>query len=366
MKIFIFKQTLEYGGSSKMMIFIANALAKIGHEVIIFMYENATEEDVRKITLQKLNNRVKFIEYNGIAVSSNKHINNIKIIKKTIAEQRPDVIVSFLTFPNFYATIVGNLLGIPVIISERGNPYVIKNIKDKIVYSFFNFASGAVFQTEGAKAYFSKRLQKQSCVIPNPVVRENDNVRFDTSTDNHEIVFIARFENMQKRQDLMVNALEKVVKVFPDTILKFYGTGKDLPMIENIVKEKNLESNVRFIGYTNNPEEEMVKSEVFVLTSDYEGIPNSLIEAMSVGMPVVSTDCDPGGARMLIEDGVNGILVPKNDAQGIADAIIRIFKDKELREKLSREAYKITEKYTEEKIAEQWHDYITSVAKRHK
>ena len=118
------------------------------------------------------------------------------------------------------------------------------------------------------------------------------------------------------------------------------------------------------MGSTNKPEYAMIDSEVFVLTSDYEGIPNTIIEAMSVGMPVVSTDCDPGGARLLIENGVNGFIVPKNKPQAIAEKIIEIFSSQELRKKFSTEAAKITECFTEEKIAKQWLDYIHKVAKK--
>ncbi len=353
--VFIIKQ-LSLTGAPKMLTFVANAMAKEGHDVTMVLYAG-TE------IMQPLHKNIKVWNQNIQCTGVTKHFKMISRLKKVIAEIAPDVIVSFLCFPNLYATIIGRMLRIPVIISERGNPYTLKGLKNHIMYSLFNLANGAVFQTEGARAFFNKRLQKRSCVIPNPVVRKN-NIKFDISTDNHEIIFVARFENVQKRQDLMVVAFEKVLAIYPDAILKFYGTGEDLKMIQSLVKNKGLENNVCFLGYSDNPEEEMVKSEVFVLTSDYEGIPNTLIEAMSVGMPVVSTDCDPGGAKMLIEDGVNGILVPKNDAQCVADAIIRIFKDKELREKLSYEAYKITDKYPEEKIARQWLEYIKNMAKK--
>lgn len=362
MKVLFLTRTLSYGGAAKMIAFVANTLTKSNHDVTILLVSGVE-------VLQPVEKNIKIINKNIEAINGKyKHFKRIDKIKDIIKDENPDVIVSFLTFPNFYATIIGRILSIPVIISERGNPFCDKGLKDELMYYCLNFANGAVFQTNGAKEYFSKRLQKRSCVIPNPVVRKsnNNNIKFDISTDNHEIVYVARFDNVQKRQDLMVEAFEKVLATYPDAVLKFYGTGKDLGMIENLVITKKLENNVRFMGYSDKPEEEMVKSEVFVLTSDYEGIPNTLIEAMSVGMPVVSTDCDPGGARMLIENNVNGVLVPKNDAEGIANAIVKIFSDKDLRGRISKEAYKITEKYTVDKISRQWHDYIMKIIKKGK
>lgn len=360
MRILFFNKSIDYAGAAKMMAFVANSASNNNHEVSILLFSNNKIE-------QKLNEDIKIIYKKNDAPGFFNHIKNIINLKKIIKECNPDVIVSFLIIPNFYASIIGYILGIPVIISERGDPYsYIKKggRKGKVIHKSYNLASGAVFQTNGAKEFFSKKLQKRSCVIPNPVVRKNNGIKFNSYTENHEIVFVARFQNAQKRQDLMIEALEKVIVTYPDTLLKFYGTGEDQAMIENLVQDKGLENNVRFMGYTNSPEEVMVNSEVFVLTSDYEGIPNSLIEAMSVGMPVVSTDCDPGGARMLIKDGVNGMLVKKNDAQGIADAIINIFSDKNLRLRLSEEAYKITETFSEDKIAKLWIEYITSIAKK--
>ncbi len=358
MKVLFLKESLYYGGAAKMMAFVANNLSKYNIDVVMLLYNS--KDSIQ----QKIDNNIRLINHSIAAKGKFKHFSNIFKLKKIIQKEAPDVIISFLTFNNLYASIIGKITGIPTIISERGNPYALKGFKNKIILSMFNLASGAVFQTNGAKEFFSEKLQKRGCVIPNPVVRKNNASKFNSSTDNHEIVFIARFENVQKRQDLMIEALEKVIVTYPDTLLKFYGTGEDQAMIENLVRDKGLENNVRFMGYTNSPEEVMVNSEVFVLTSDYEGIPNSLIEAMSVGMPVVSTDCDPGGARMLIKDGVNGMLVKKNDAQGIADAIINIFSDKNLRLRLSEEAYKITETFSEDKIAKLWIEYITSIAKK--
>lgn len=357
MKILFLKHVLDYGGAAKMMSFVANSLSKKNHDVTILLYKGGEIQ-------QKLEDKIKIINENIAVTGKFKHLKNICRIKRIISREKPDVIISFLHFPNLYATIIGKMLGIPVIISERGNPYSLKGLKDRMILKSFNYANGAVFQTEGAKSFYSKKLQARGSVIPNPIVKKNINAKFDIGTENHEIVFIARFQNIQKRQDLIVEALEKVINVYPDTVLKFYGTGNDLPMIENLVKNKHLENNVRFMGYTNTPEEVMVNSEVFVLTSDYEGIPNSLIEAMSVGMPVVSTDCDPGGARLLIENGVNGFIVPKNDTEAIAKKIIELFSNKELREKFSKEATKITERFTEEKIAGQWLEYIHKIAKK--
>lgn len=354
--VFIIKQ-LSLTGAPKMLTFVANAMAKEGHDVTMVLYAG-TE------IMQPLHKNIKVWNQNIQCAGATKHLKMISRLKKVVAEIAPDVIVSFLCFPNLYATIIGRMLKIPVIISERGNPYILKGLKNHIIYSLFNLANGAVFQTNGARDFFNKGLQKRATVIANPVVKREGLTMYDPKTDNHVISHIARFENVQKRQDLMIKAMHFVLKAYPDAVLKLYGDGEDFEKMQKLTEEENLTHNVLFMGSTNKPEYAMIDSEVFVLTSDYEGIPNTIIEAMSVGMPVVSTDCDPGGARLLIENGVNGFIVPKNKPQAIAEKIIEIFSSQELREKFSTEAAKITECFTEEKIAKQWLDYIHKVAKK--
>ena len=357
MKAVFIKRNLTFGGSSKMLAFVANAMAQEGHDVTMVLYEGS---DV----MQPLHSNIKVWNKNIMCQGATKHFKMISQLKKIIKEIAPDVIISFLCFPNFYATIIGRILRIPVIISERGNPYTLKGLRNRIIYSMFNLANGAVFQTEGARAFFGKGLQKRAAVIANPVVKREGLTMYDPKTGNHVISHIARYENVQKRQDLMIKSMHGVIKSYPDAILKLYGEGADLEMLQNIVKEEKLTENVLFMGRTDKPEQAMIDSEVFALTSDYEGIPNTVIEAMSVGMPVVSTDCDPGGARLLIENGTNGFIVPKNNPEAIAEKIVELFSNQDLREKFSKEAAKITERFTEEKIAGQWLEYIHKIAKK--
>ena len=98
------------------------------------------------------------------------------------------------------------------------------------------------------------------------------------------------------------------------------------------------------------PIDQMLDAYMFVLTSDYEGIPNSLIEAMSLGVPVVATDCTPGGAALLINNKNNGILVPRGSAHEVAKAMTYLLDNPSQAEKYGENARKVIEKYSEEKI----------------
>ena len=87
---------------------------------------------------------------------------------------------------------------------------------------------------------------------------------------------------------------------------------------------------------------------LFVLPSDFEGMPNALMEAMSLGLPCVSADCRPGGARTLIEDGVNGLIVPMRNPQAMAEKIEYLLNNPEQAERVAKEARKLGETHTNE------------------
>ena len=353
MKILFIAPSLGYGGAMKNLVFVANALSRT-HDVCILLYESST-------IMQPVTDSVKlYIIPKHSTKKIIKRFIDIYRIYWEVKKIKPDIILSFLNFPNLYSVVVGKLLSIPVIISERGDPFQRQGKFDHFFDFFFNRADGAVFQTEGAQSYFGSRLRRVGVVIPNPIMRRVVCDRHVVN-DSHKIAFVGRFELRQKRQDLMLEAFRAVQQKYADAQLFFYGTGADECLVRQMVVSYGLEQSVIFSGYIANPEREVVKAEVFVMTSDYEGIPNVLVESMMLGMPVISTDCSPGGAKLLIQDEKNGILVERGNASAIADAILLLFESRALREALSANAVSICDDFRPELIVSKWEEYITSI-----
>ncbi|MBD2866499.1 glycosyltransferase [Paenibacillus oceani] len=341
---------LSYGGAEKNLTFVANELSRRGFKVQVFTYEDAVQhypldEDV-----------VHLVEKNISTTRGIRRFVQIFQIKKVIKEHKPDVVVSFLNFPNLLSILATMFTSTPVIISERADPYQTNGIFDTVRQYMYRYADGAVFQTDGARDYFTKRLANKSCVIPNPVIQK---VKHEPVTErNNEIAFVARFELVQKRQDLMLLAFRKVADKYPDIKLVFYGDGPDETYVRELTERLNLTDHVRFEGVVENVAARIRNARMFVLTSDYEGIPNALIEAMSIGLPVVATDCSPGGARMLIEDKVNGCLVPKGDVDAISNSIIYYIENGQIAEEYGRKATEVVDRFTPKKIMSKWEEYI--------
>ena len=127
------------------------------------------------------------------------------------------------------------------------------------------------------------------------------------------------------------------------------------------MSEFELETRISLPGRVNDIDRRMFEADIFVLSSKYEGLPNVLIEAMCMGLPCITTDFTGGGARELITDGENGIIVPVGDEAALADAIIKVINAPDLAKKLGEKAKILRKRLSADKIIEQWIEFIDSV-----
>lgn len=355
MKILFLIDENTYGGAPKMMSQIANATARcLDYEIIFYPYLND------KITYP-LDRRIRFIK--GTPFKGNyltRHFIKLKEVVERIGQLHPDLIISFMPNPNVAAIFASRKYRIPVIISERGDPRANKSIFSKIKYGFYKYCSALVCQIPGEASFFSKRVQKKTVIIPNSISIEKKERACFKDREN-SIAFVGRFQIKQKRQDLMIKIFNEIAKEDPFVTLDFYGDGADEPVIKAMVKRFGLDNRVIFHGAVNDLFERIFKSKVYVLTSDYEGIPNSLIEAMALGIPCVSFDCKPGGARFLINNGINGILVGYRDVCGAINAIRKLLNDEELSDKLGMEAQRIICTLNQDVINRKWVELIERI-----
>lgn len=360
MKILFTISCLSYGGAEKNLVLVANYLSE-RHKVIICNFnEHETKQD--------LNKRIKCFDKNieetkgkfgWIALRKSQY----SFLKEVCLNEEPDIIVSFLPIPNALAVLCGKKLHIPVVISERADPFQQLSKLDRIIHAIYNQADGAVFQTNGVRDFYNKKLQEKSVVIPNPVVNNYSKITHDYYNAKKEIVSVGRFEIVQKRQDLLLKASKIVFKKYPEYKVVFWGDGSDEYRLKKLAKELQIEDKVIFAGVTSSVLKKVNQSEIFVLSSDYEGIPNVLIEAMSIGMPCVATDCSPGGAKMLLENGKVGKLVECGNYEELAKKIIYFIENREKEKEYGVYAKKSIERFSYSKIMDQWETYLESIFK---
>lgn len=351
------------GGAERVVSNLANRFASEGYTVYVateWQDENEFELDPR-VTRVHVGLRKEDEHKNRIA----KFLLRVKYLKEFVKKYEPDVLVAFAHRANYRALMAAGGSKTPVVISIRINPIGYYDAFSDTVQIKWLFpkAAGCVFQTADQKEWFKPYLQDNSRIIVNPV---NPKYFGASRVENPEktVMHHARLVDF-KNQPMLVRAFLKVHEKHPDYQLKIYGPDSmdgTKEILEKLIADNKAQDFIHLMGASDSLEKEIIKGEIYAYSSDYEGMPNSLLEAMAMGMPVVSTDCPCGGPRAVIEDGKNGFLIPVGDEDALADRMNRLIEDKELASSFGREAKKIKEKAGEDAIFLQWKEYLESIA----
>ena len=365
-KIAFHLNSLQQGGAERVVSNLANRFAKEGYEVVIATEWYGTDEFALDQKVRRVHVGLTKEDENRSRIS--KMLRRIWYLRRFMKKEKPDVVVAFTRGVLYRALAAGIGTGIPVVISVRTDPVGHYDKKaDKLrIPLLFPHAAGCVFQTEGAKAFFAPYLQENSRIILNPLNPKYVGVP-EPAVRTKDVVQSGRLVDF-KNQPMLIRAFLKVHEKHPDYTLKIYGPdSKDgtKEILESIIHENHAEDFVKLMGGSNTLEKDLADAALYAFSSDWEGLPNALMEAMALGLPVVSTDCPCGGPKTLIEDGVNGLLVPIMDEK-MTDVILRLIEDRELAERLGREARKISERANEDAVFEQWQTYLQECCKKNR
>lgn len=283
----------------------------------------------------------------------------IRAIRDLVKRLKPNVVVPFVNNVVFSTRVATLGLGdIIVVGAERGDPYTY-SIKWKIFGKWaYAHCDWCFFQLEHARDYYGEKVSKKSFVIPNAAFfNGNSGVH---KMENKTIVSAGRFR-YEKGYDLLLKSFKEFSENFPDFKLVIYGEGPLLTQYEQLAQELGITDKLSFPGYTFQVAKALEKEGIFVLPSRAEGIPNVLIEAMLVGIPTISCDCNPGGPRFLTDGGKRGTLVPVDDVKALTEAIIRLVEDKELYHYYEVEGPKILELLNPDLIERKWKEAFEKI-----
>lgn len=358
MKIVFVTPGMTFGGAERVISILANIWCDMGHDVSMFI--TATN----RAPVYKLNEKINveyFADYNEKGVS---HFKLISSIRKFVNKEKADSVISFMNDVCAYTIVALMGTGIPVIYSERNDPNKTNQGKvEKLCRKIVEIgAKHIVFQTNGARSCYSKKVQKKSSIILNPVNLDKIPIRTKEKINYSEIVTVARLEP-QKNQELLIDAFSEVSKKHGDAVLKIFGEGSLKDKLQNRIDELGLQDKIYLMGAKQDVLEWIKESFCFVLSSDFEGLPNSLIEAMCIGMPCISTDCSPGGARELLGED-KGIVVPCGNKEELAEAIDLYLEKKEIAMQYGEAAYELREEIDCNVIAKKWMKLIEKITEK--
>lgn len=356
MRILFIVRSLGYGGASKQLTLTAEALADRGHEVYTYSYNaDRTEQHFSKVI---------FIPEKNTAKSSLKEYlcSPIKI-RKQIKRLHPDIVISWRANAGCFCTLACLGLHIKHVFSERTDPYMETSLALKVATKICDYADYGVFQTEGAQLYYKRLSKGRSTIIPNPIFLNNDIKLVPYNERRNEIAFVGRCFLKQKRQDIMLKAFKIVLETHPEMRLVFYGGDFDIEKIKQMTVDMGLQDYITFTGPVSDVLNKIKHARVLALSSDYEGIPNVLLEAMSVGVPVVSTDTSPGGVRVIVNDGINGYIVPRGDYEMLAYKIVQLLENKGTAMTFIRNGLDNVKRFNPEVIFKLWNQFLLTTVK---
>lgn len=311
-RIMFVSRTLSGGGAERFVANVASYLADNGNDIYLLLYE-------RKENEYPLSGKVKVLEMPQEAGKMKRIVSMKKIFKNC----EPDIVIPFIDTVVLCAYFAQRFLNTRFVYTVRNSPWdekenrLVKIMKSTMIRN----ADFIMLQNEEQAMFFKDKFKNKEIVIPNPVAPKficTSKTHYEDAIKN--IIYVGRLEE-QKNIPLLLEVFEKVHRSFPNATLKIYGEGVMKNQIKKRISELGLENSCYLCGRSGTIENELQKADLFILPSNYEGMPNSLIEAMAVGVPCISSDCRTG-PKSLIKQHISGLLFKTKDSKSLEDNMV--------------------------------------------
>lgn len=345
-KILFIIGNLQYGGAAKMLKYVSSVMASKYERVdILALYDKSDAKNVdERVNIHNMGLCSKTLL--GLW-----RLTAILKLRKEIYKIKPDLICSFVSDISFLARVASLDMNLIFTSAERGDPYSLPFIwKNIIKWTYFK-SDFCFFQLIESSKFFGNNILNKSYIIPNPYISKNI-IRYNSEREK-VVVSVGRFCDQKRFEDL-IRAYALVKQTHPEYKLIIYGDGPNRHIYEKIISDLDLNESVKLPGFVDNVEECISNCSIFVLSSSFEGIPNSLIEAMTLGIPSITTDCSPGGGKYLSDNGRRCILIPVGDIAAMANSIVRIIEDSFFAKELSVAGTELLAELDVTKISSLW------------
>jgi glycosyltransferase involved in cell wall biosynthesis len=323
-KIAIVITGLSFGGAERVTSFLCNYFSAAGRDVYLISlikgeraYPLSEAIHVRELSASRTKGKL------------GKYRFLIGALRKEIKEINPSIVLGMMSYSGSLAAVACKGLGIPFIISERNDPntsVTFSEMEKRIFYFIHHhFVAKAIFQTESARSYYYQKEDPRGTIIPNPLYLEDMPQPNAGVVASHQIISAGRL-NKQKNHELLVQAFSKVHAKHPEYRLIIYGDGEERTALEVLVERLGLGSAVFLPGIEKSMFTRLQEAEMFVLSSNYEGMPNALIEAMAMGLPCITTDYSEGRGTVITHEH-DGLVVPRKNPEALADAMLSLIEN---------------------------------------
>lgn len=348
---------LKSRGTEIQSLRISKGLVKKNVTVVLFIVQGWGEKNMYDKFLKI---GVKVVNVGKSDKKGEKYLNFFKIFPliKCIYDHKCNFLLSRATLTSRIAGYSGKILGIPVtsVLSGSINKKIVNNKLLSLIFSFLKYLSiGCPSNIISVSKYGSENFKNSYPYLASKVSYIQNGIElpslFKNSYDikNNEtfkFFFSGSLDIERKGIDVLLNAIQILIFTYniKNISIILIGSGSDKKKISALSKKLNIENNVQFLGEIDNPIDKIIELDAFILPSRREGMPNALLEAMSIGIPCIATDCNTG-PKEIIEHNQNGLLVETENSIALASSMKKIYYSKKLRELLGNNARKTIKNY---------------------
>ena len=353
---------LTKGGAERVMVNLADDFVGRGHRVtMVTQYQKEDEYPLNPAVKRVISDITEEETTRSRVVNFKRRFCKLRNIWK---EERPDVILSFIGKNNMMAILTSRFLHIPVAVSVRAEPKeeYYNALLRLLAKTLFALADKVVLQTKRCFTFFPAYIRRKAVILRNPVSEAFFRDRYEGEREK-TIVAVGRVD-ANKNHEMLIRAFAGIADEFPDYRVIIYGEGDLRQELIQLVAKMGLSERILLPGSIQNVSEAIYKTRVFVLTSNSEGVPNTLIEAMMMGLTVVSTDCPCGGPAELISDFENGILTPVGDTKKLQENLQNILNDLQAADAMGVEAKKTVDIFRQEKVCMEWEGMLLEICRK--
>jgi len=370
LRLLFFIHSLSSGGAERVTSLLSDYWAEKGCEVALVTVSSEAQD------FYKINKKIKRIAL-GLDIHSKSFlhalINNVRrvfALRKVLLEHNPDIAIAMMSTANCLLAWSGKGTGITLVGSERTYPpmWPLGKIWEFLRSRSYPHLDAIVAQTHLSAKWLSQHAPaKHIKVIPNPVKYPltrhlpGIDVRsvFPQGETRRILLAVGRL-GLEKGLDRLLPVFAKVSAQYPEWVLVVLGEGNQRIELERQVKELGINSKTYLLGSIGNVCDWYEAADIYILTSRFEGFPNTLLEALAYGLPSIAVDCETG-PRDILRHEVDGLLVLQDDKKSLEDALHRLMRDEKLREKYAKRAVEVRQRYSLEKIIQMWEQLFEEV-----
>lgn len=360
-RVLLCVSSLEPGGAERMIAELANAWARKGWSVGVLTLAAASADHYT------VDHNVRRLGLDLIFDSKSRWQSIVNNIRRSVAIRRaaksfgPAVVVSFIEQTNIRVLAALSGSGIPVVVSERTEPrkHVVGAGWHHARRWLYPRAARVVVQSRSVANWAAAFVPARRVVVLPNFVRELPEAASPHARATAEILAVGRL-GLEKGFDLLLRAFAQAGLADSGARLTILGEGPERAALLTLARDLGIAAAVSMPGVVKDPERWMATCTVFVLPSRYEGFPNALLEAMAMGCAAIAADCD-SGPREILRDEQDGLMVPPENVDALARALVRMMGDAALRARLGARAVEVRERFSRERVLAQWETLVHEV-----